>query len=120
MSEQAGFSVAAVRARQAALAGQHSAAADADDVLADALASAHAVLRDGIRRLDTIAAEIDRAVADQAALAIDTPLGAREFQSFLVGKEREIATIVADAHELDRAKSALLEALRARYAGPAG
>jgi hypothetical protein len=118
MSEQAGHSVGAIQARQAALAKQHSAVADADQVLADAVASAHAAMRESVRRLDAIAAEIDRAVADQAGLAVDTPMGAREFQRFLVAKQHEIATIVADARELDRAKGAVLEGLRALYVGP--
>jgi hypothetical protein len=47
-------------------------------------------------------------------------LGAREFQTFLVAKKREIAVIVAHAHELDHAKAAVLESLRAQYAGSAG
>jgi hypothetical protein len=47
-------------------------------------------------------------------------LGAREFQTFLVAKQREIASVVARAHELDRAKAAVLESLRAQYAGSAG
>ena len=115
MSEQAGHSVGAIQERQAALARQHHAAADADQVLADALASAHATLRESVRRLDAIAAEIDQAVAGQAELAVDTPMGAREFQRFLVAKQHEIAAIVADACELDRAKRAVLESLRAHY-----
>jgi Domain of unknown function (DUF4226) len=120
MSEQAGPSVAALQARQSALASQHSTAADADRVLAEVLASAHAAIRESIRRLDAIAAEIDRAVPAQADLAVDTPMGAREFQKFLVAKQREIAAVVADAHELDRAKKAVLERLRTQYAAPAG
>lgn len=121
MSEQAGSSsVAAIQAREAALARQHSVVADADRVLAEALASAHTAMRESVRRLDAIAAEIDSAVPDQNVRAIDTPLGAREFQKFLVAKQREIAAIVAETHELDRAKSAVLESLRAHYAQPEG
>jgi hypothetical protein len=120
MSEQAGPSIAALQARQSALASQHSTAADADRVLAEVLASAHAAIRESIRRLDAIADEIDRAVPDRADLAVDTPMGAREFQRFLVAKQREIAAVVADANELDRAKSAVLETLRAQYAAPGG
>ncbi len=120
MSEQAGPSVAALQARQSALASQHRTASDADRVLAEVLASAHTAMRESIRRLDAIAAEIERAVPAQVELAVDTPMGAREFSKFLVAKQREIAAIVADAHELDRAKSAVLESLRARYAAPAG
>ncbi|BBX98955.1 DUF4226 domain-containing protein [Mycobacterium lacus] len=120
MSEQDGTSVAAIRARQAALATQHSAVADADRALAEALASAHAVVHESVRRLDAIAAEIDHAVPNQTDLAVDTPMGGREFQRFLVAKQREIADVVTNAHELDRAKSAVLESLRAHYAGPTG
>ncbi len=56
----------------------------------------------------------------QADPAVDTPMGAREFQKFLVAKQREIAAVVAHAHELDRAKSAVLQSLRAQYTLPPG
>jgi Domain of unknown function (DUF4226) len=118
MSEQAGPSVAVIQARQSELASQHSTVAEADRVLTEVLASAHAAIRESIRRLDAIADEIDRAAPAQANLAVDTPMGAREFQKFLVAKQREIAAVVADAHELDRAKKAVLESLRARYTVP--
>ncbi|MDT5260078.1 MAG: hypothetical protein QOD10_5158 [Mycobacterium sp.] len=119
MSEQAGPSVGALQARQSVLASQHSTAAEADRVLAEALTSAHAATRESIRRLDAIAEEIDRAATGGAILAVDTPVGVREFQRFLVAKQREIAAVVADAHELDRAKTAVLDRLRAQYAVPA-
>ena len=115
MSEFAGSSLAAIRARQAAIAALHGGVADADRVLVEALADAHAVMRDSISRLDAIAAEIDRVASGQPDPAVDTPMGAREFQKFLVAKQREIAAVVAHAHELDRAKSAVLQSLRARY-----
>ncbi|HTY32298.1 DUF4226 domain-containing protein [Mycobacterium sp.] len=118
--EQAGPSLGAMQARQSALAGRHSAASDADRVLAGVLASAHAATRESVRRLDAIAEEIDRAATDRADLAIDTPMGARELHRFLMDKQREIARVVADARELDRAKKAVLEGLRAQYAVPAG
>ena len=118
MSEQANSSVAAMRARQSALASQHSTAADADRVLAEVLASAHAATCESVRRLDAIAEQIDRAA--QTDLAVDTPMGAREFHKFLVAKQREIAAVVADAQELGRAKKAVLDGLRAQYAASAG
>lgn len=120
MSEQAGSSLNAVQARQAALGRRYDAIAEADRALAEAIASAHAATRDSIRRLDAIGAEIEGAVPKQDELGIDTPMGAREFQKFLLAKQREIAAIVADAHELDRMKSAALARLRDQYAGPAG
>ncbi len=120
MSEQAGPSVAAIQARESVLASQHGTSADADRVLAEVLASAHAAIRESIERLDAIAEQIDRAVLHQADLAIDTPLGAREFQRFLLAKQREIAAVVAEVRELDHAKKAVLESLRAQYGVPAG
>lgn len=117
MSEQAGPSVAAVRARQLQLANQHAGAVDADRVLAEVLATAHTATRESVRRLDAIAEEIDHAVAHQADLALDTPLGARDFQRFLLAKHREIAAVVAEADELSREKRAVLDGLRAQYGG---
>ena len=119
MSEQAGSSPAAIQAQQATMLRLHSTVVDADRVLAEALTSAHAVMRESVSRLDSIAAEIDRVASGQANPAVDTPMGARELQKFLVAKQREIAAIVAHAHELDRAKSAVLQSLRAQYTLPA-
>jgi Domain of unknown function (DUF4226) len=118
MSEQEGSALAAIQARQAAMATLHGTVADADRVLAEAIADAHAVMRASVSRLDAIAAEIDRVASGQADPAVDTPMGAREFQKFLVAKQREIAAVVAHAHELDRTKSAVLQGLRAQYTAP--
>ena len=120
MAEQAGQSIDAIGEGQAALARQHAAAVDADRALAEALASAHAATVEGVRRLDAIAAEIDHAVANQTAIGLDTAMGAREFQKFLIGKQREILAVVSDAHELDVAKKAVLEKLTAHYTASAG
>ncbi|MGH3577932.1 MAG: DUF4226 domain-containing protein [Mycobacterium sp.] len=120
MAEQAGLSIDAIQEKQAALSKRHGAAADADRVLAEALVSAHAATVEGVRRLDAIAAEIDRAVADQAAIGVDTPTGAREFQKFLIAKQREIIAVVGHARELDGAKKAVLEKLLPHYTASAG
>ena len=120
MSEQAGLSVGAIGGQQAALSTQHAAAGDADRALAEALADAHAATVEGIRRLDAIAAEIDSAVTNQAALGLDTAIGAREFQKFLIAKQREISAAVSDARDLDGAKKAVLEKLSEHYTASAG
>ena len=70
--------------------------------------------------LGSIAAEIDGAVANQAALGLDTAMGAREFQKFLIAKQREISAVVSTARELGDAKKAVLETLREHYTGSAG
>lgn len=115
MAEQPGPSLEAVEARRSTLANQHGAASEADRALADVLTIAHATAHESLRRLDAIAEQIDHAVGQQAALAVDTPLGAREFQKFLLDKQREIAAVVTGAREFDRAKRAVLESLRAQY-----
>jgi hypothetical protein len=120
MAEQAGRSIGAIAEGQAALSRQHDAAADADRALAEALASAHAATVEGVRRLDAIAAEIDRAVANQTAIGLDTAMGAREFQRFLIAKQREILAVVSGARELDVAKKAVLEKLAAHYTTSTG
>jgi Domain of unknown function (DUF4226) len=120
MPEQAGRSVVAIGERQAALSTRHAAVADADRALADALAEAHAATVEAVRRLDGIAAEIDAAVANQAAFGLDTAMGAREFQKFLIAKQREISAVVSTARELGDAKKAELETLREHYTGSAG
>lgn len=120
MAEQAGRSIDEIGDSQAALAKQHSAVADADRALAEALADAHAATLEGVRRLDAIAAEIDCAVADQSAIGLDTSMGAREFQKFLIAKQREILAVVSETHELNMAKKALLKELTAHYTGSAG
>ncbi len=120
MAEQAGSSVEAIRAEQAALLSRHGELADADHALAAALAGAHAAAVEAVSRLDAIAAEIETAVHNQVALEIDTPMGAREFHKFLIAKQREIIAIVSDARELDRVKKAALESLRTQYSTSAG
>lgn len=120
MSEQTGPSVPAIQARQSAMATRHDSVAEADRALMEVLASAHAATRESIRRLDAIADEIERAVPQHRSLALDTPMGAREFQKFLVAKQREITAVVADARELDRAKTAVLQSLRGEYGIPTG
>jgi hypothetical protein len=114
MAEQTGPSADAMEAQRAALASRRGAAAEADRILTEVLASAHAEMRQSVGRLAAISAEIERAASEQSAGG--TPLGARELQRFLVVKQREIAAVVAHAHELARTKSVVLEGLREQYA----
>lgn len=120
MAEQAGGSVEAIAARQSALSARHAASAEADRALAEALASAHAATVEGIARLDAIAAEIAGAVTNQAALALDTATGAREFQKFLIAKQQEISAVVSQARDIDDATRAALDKLREHYTAPGG
>lgn len=119
MPAQSGPSAAALSARRAALSARHSSASSADRVLADALREAHAAAAAARQRLDAIADEIERCVANQAELAVDSALGAREIQRFLIAKHRELIGIVTEARRDAAAKRALLDSLRDRYADPA-
>lgn len=115
MPEQPGPSLEAVEARQSALASQHGIASEADRVLNEVLTSAHDAAGASVRRLDSIAEQIDHATVNQGDLALDTPMGAREFRKFLMAKQREIASVVAEAREFGQAKAAVLQSLRAQY-----
>lgn len=118
MAEQTGPSVTAMQARAAGLAARRSAAAESDDELARLVADAHASAVAGRARLDAIEREIEQAVAQQSALALDTAAGGLEFQRFLLAKHREIIGIVTDATEKGRTHRATLVALTARYSSP--
>lgn len=120
MSTQVGAAIDAIGRRQAALSAWHAAAVEADRALADALSTAHSATVDSVRRLDAIAAEIDGAVRNQAALALDTAMGAREFQKFLIAKQQEISAVVSRARDVGDRTRAALETVRENYTSPAG
>jgi vacuolar-type H+-ATPase subunit E/Vma4 len=116
----AGDAVDAIGQRQAALSTRHAASAEADRALAEALARAHTATLESIRRLDAIAAEIDGAVKNQSALALDTAIGAREFQKFLIAKQQEISSVVSEARDVNDATRDALDRLRENYTSAAG
>jgi hypothetical protein len=120
MPEEPGPSLEAVEARQSVLASQHGIASEADRILHEVVTSAHDAASASVRRLDSIAEQIDHATVNQADLALDTPMGAREFQQFLMAKQREIASVVAEAREFARTKTTVLQSLRARYTADGG
>ncbi|HEX7322097.1 MAG TPA: DUF4226 domain-containing protein [Mycobacterium sp.] len=103
------------QARQAELAAWGESTADADAVLTPTLRAAYAATVAARERIDAIAGEIDDCAADPAAFAVDTPLGARELQRFLIGKHRELIDVVAGAQHDDAVKRILLESLRPQY-----
>jgi hypothetical protein len=115
MAEQSGPSMAAIQAKQTGLAARDRATADADRVLADTVLGAHTATVAAADRLDAIAAEIDDCVRNQSAFAVDTSLGAREFQKFLITRHRELVAIVTEAQRDDAARATLLESLRSQY-----
>lgn len=108
MAEQA-----AIGARRAALAAVQNTAAEADGVLADVLAGAHAASREGAERLNAVAAELDD--VDPAGFAVDTPLGAREFQKFLIAQQQKIIAVVSETADRAAASGARVESLHGAY-----
>lgn len=66
------------------------------------------------QRLDAIEAEIKQAAVTWRGL--ETPLGARQFQQFLVRKTREIQKIVADGFADSQARAEALQKLSGSYA----
>lgn len=116
MTEQVGRAVSPADARLAALSKRHNMIGEADRILADTLAGAHAIAVAAVAHLDRIEAEVQAAVDTQDELALDTAAGALELQRFLSRKQREIAAVVSDSVADADSKRAVLEALSAYYA----
>lgn len=98
----------------AALAARDIALADADRVLADLVRDAHAMATESIRRIDTVRAAIDAAVAE---CQIRDSASGRDFARFLIDKNRELHAIIAEAAVAAAAKTVALQELTAVYRG---
>lgn len=105
----------AVRGSEASLAQRDARLVEADQQLAAILTQAHTSAAGALRRLTEIEDEINSAVQNQDAMAIDTPAGALSFHKFLLAKHQEIHTVVADAYNEDIAAGAQLESLLPQY-----
>jgi hypothetical protein len=116
MPEEVGLAVDAARAREAMLIQRFRLSAGADRSMIPAVSRAAARVLAGRERLDLIAAEIDNAVANQDALALNTPAGARNFSGFLLAKTQDIKQVIADALADCSSNAALLRSLRPFYA----
>lgn len=110
-----GQRVDAMRSSEASLHSRDAALADADQQLAAILAQAHAIATSAVQRLAAIEDEIESAIRHQDALALDTSEGALSFHRFLLAKQREIGTIVADANNEDILQGEKLESLLPQY-----
>lgn len=109
-----GRAAEAIRDAESALAHQSSTAAQVDLQVVTAVLNAHAANVTGAAELNRLQREIETAVLSRTDL--DTPAGAREFQRFLIGKLREIRTVVDTAGLDATSKAALAAALAALYA----
>ncbi len=109
-----GLAADAIRGAETALARQNSTAAQVDLQVVTAVLNAHAANADGAAELESLQTDIESAVLSRTDL--DTPAGAREFQRFLIGKLRDIRTVVDTAGLDATSKAALAAALASLYA----
>ena len=115
MSEQSGPTLAAIRARQAALSDRYRTAAETDQALVRALQAVHHGAAAARERLDALGAEIDACVRDPDRFAADTPIGAREIHRFLLTRHRELVDVLTAAQHDAAEQRTLLRSLVAGY-----
>lgn len=111
MPEELGAHADAAREREDALARRLRTTTHLDRAFVATVRGAMQVALLGRRRLDGIEAEIRDALANQQALALDTPAGARQFQRFLTVKARDIHQVVADTVADSRARAEVVRSL---------
>ncbi len=98
---------------EAALAHQNSASSQLDMQVISAILNAHLKAVDGREALIKLQRDTESAVMTRSDL--DTPAGARDFQRFLIGKLKDIRTVVLNASLDDTSKSALMAAWTSLY-----
>ncbi|CDO86096.1 hypothetical protein AWC29_29085 [Mycobacterium triplex] len=116
-----GAAAEAIAGAEAALAHQNSASSQLDLQVISAIMNAHLKTVEGADALSALQREIEAAVQTRSDL--DTPAGARDFQRFLIGKLRDIRSVVMTASLDDTSKSALMAAWTSLYdasKGPSG
>ena len=110
-----GRAAEAIRTAETSLAQQHSVSAQLDLQVITAVLNAHSTHSAGRAALDGLQDDIETAVATRTDL--DTPAGARAFQRYLIGKLRDIKTVVETAGLDDTSKASLAAALASLYVG---
>ncbi len=115
MPEQTGLGVDAARARETALTESVRVPGEADRVVVPTLQAAYESALRGRRQLDAIGADIESGVANQQALALDTPAGAATFSRFLATKTQDINRVVAETATESQARAATLRSLGPFY-----
>lgn len=112
--DQQGAAAEAIKGAEVALAQQNSATAQLDLQVITAVLNAHSTDTAARAALDGLQRDIEAAVAGRTDL--DTPAGARGFQRYLVGKLRDIRTVVDTAGLDATSKATLAAALASLYA----
>ncbi|HQC78242.1 MAG TPA: DUF4226 domain-containing protein [Mycobacterium sp.] len=109
-----GLAAEAIRDAEASLARQQTVAAQIDLQVVTAVLNAHTDRDRGTGALERLQHDVETAVAGRPDLG--TPAGARSFQRYLIGKLRDIRTVVDDAGLDATSQAALAAALSALYA----
>ncbi|ORA85168.1 DUF4226 domain-containing protein [Mycobacterium malmoense] len=115
MSEETGLGAGAARARETVLAESVRVPGAADRMVVPTLRAAYGSVLRGRWQLDAIGADIESAVANQRALALDTPAGAVTFAKFLAAKAQDINRVVTETAEGSRGGAATLGSLGPSY-----
>ncbi len=113
-ADEQGSAAEAIKDAEAALARQKSATAQLDLQVITAVLNAHSTDTAARTALDGLQRDIEAAVAGRTDL--DTPAGARGFQRYLIGKLRDIRTVVDTAGLDATSKASLAAALASLYA----
>ena len=115
---ESGAAAEAIAHAEAALAHQNSTSSHLDMQVVSAILNAHLNAIEGKQALTKLQQETEAAV--QARSDLDTPAGARDFQRFLIGKLRDIRSVVLNASLDDTSKSALMAAWTSLYDASGG
>ncbi|WP_131823727.1 DUF4226 domain-containing protein, partial [Mycobacterium talmoniae] len=94
---QSGAAAETMKDAEAALARLNSDVAEFDRQMLEAILQAHKTTEDGKKQLEQLEIDIENAVKTRK---LDTPLGAREFQRYLIGKLNDILAVVAAENDL--------------------
>lgn len=113
MADQLGAFAEVAHAHEADLARRLATSAQLDSSFETLLRGAVEITRQARQRLDSLDAEIRQSAATWPGL--DTASGARQFQSYLTGKTREIHAIVADAYTDSQQRAAQARTLAGHY-----
>ncbi|MEB3050045.1 DUF4226 domain-containing protein [Mycolicibacter sp. MYC123] len=113
MADERGAFADAARAREQQLAARLASSIKLDQSFEELVRGAHQHNLAARNRLDVIEAEIRQRAATWPGL--DTPAGARQFQTYLAGKTREIHRVVSEAAADSRQRAAKVNALSSRY-----
>jgi hypothetical protein len=112
MALQEGESGTELASARAALTARDADLAEADRVLTEVVASAHAIAVESIARIEAVQADIDAVASGPPP---DSPAAAHDVTRLLIAKQSEIADAVNDARAAAEAKTVVLHNLIERY-----